>query len=68
MNTMQTKRRLASGISIISVAAALTFATPAGAQATELTLRGKAAAGQEGVARKVNTGATRRTTASADGT
>ena len=68
VNTMQTKRRLASGISIISVAAALTFATPAGAQAAESTLRGKAAAGSEVVAREVNTGATRRTTASADGT
>ena len=68
VNTIQTKRRLASGISIISVAAALTFATPAGAQTAESTLRGTAAPGSEVVAREVNTGSMRKTTANADGT
>ena len=68
MNTIQDKRRLASSISVIAVAAALSFATPAAAQTAGSTLRGTAPAGQEVVATEVNTGAVRKTTANSDGT
>jgi hypothetical protein len=68
VNTRHHKQLLASGISVISIAAALSFATPAGAQTAESTLRGHAAPGVQVVATEINTGAVRQTTASADGT
>lgn len=67
MKITQNKRQLASGISAVAFAAALSFATPAGAQTAESTLRGRAPAGQQVVAREVDTGATRVTTVGADG-
>ncbi len=66
--TFSTKRRLASGISAIAVAAALTIAAPAMAQTAGSTLRGRAPAGAEVVATEVDTGAVRKTAVSADGT
>ena len=68
MNITQQKRQLASGISAVAVAAALSFATPAGAQTAESTLRGHAPAGQQVVATEINTGAVRTTTVGPDGT
>ena len=62
------KRRLASGISAIAVAAALTVATPAFGQSSTSTLQGTAPAGSEVVASQVDTGFVRRTTVRADGT
>lgn len=68
MKTLNNKIRLASGISAISIAAALSFATPAGAQTAESTLRGTAPAGTKVVATEVDTGAVRTATANSDGT
>ena len=55
MSTTSNKRQLSSGISIIAIAAALSFATPADAQTTS-TLQGHAAAGSTVTATDVNTG------------
>lgn len=69
------KRRLAiqlahlgSSFTAIAVAGALAVPTPALAQAGTSTLRGQAPAGAQVVATEIATGATRRTTAGADGT
>jgi outer membrane receptor for ferrienterochelin and colicin len=55
VSTPSNKRQLASGISVIAVAAALTIASPAQAQTTS-TLQGHAAAGSNVTATDVNTG------------
>ena len=55
MNNTLNKRQLTSGISVIAVAAALSFATPAQAQTTS-TLQGHAAAGSTVTATDLNTG------------
>ena len=68
MNITHKKRQLASGISVVAVAAALTVASPAFAQAGTSTLRGHTAPGTEVVATEVNTGIVRKTTAGPDGT
>lgn len=68
MNIISNKRRFANGISVIAVAAALSVATPAFAQAGTSTLRGHVAPGATVVATEVNTGTSRTTTAGADGT
>ena len=68
MNITHKKRQLASGISVVAVAAALSFATPAAAQTAGSTLRGHAPAGQQVVATETSTGAVRTTTVSSDGT
>ena len=62
MNITHKKRQLTSGISIVAVAAAMSFATPAGAQSAGSTLRGHAPAGQQVVATETSTGAVRTTT------
>jgi outer membrane receptor protein involved in Fe transport len=62
------KRRLASGISGVAIAVALTVATPAWAQSSTSTLQGTAPAGAEVVATQPSTGLVRRTTVGADGT
>jgi outer membrane receptor protein involved in Fe transport len=59
VNSLHNKGRLASGISVIAVAAALTIASPAFAQATEATLQGHvdgAKAGTQVVAVDTHTG------------
>ena len=63
-NTLN-KRQLTSGISVIAVAAALSFATPASAQTTS-TLQGHATAGAAVTATDLNTGQV--STAKADAT
>ena len=55
MSTTSNKRQLASGISVIAIAASLAFATPADAQTTS-TLQGHTAAGSTVTATDVNTG------------
>nr|AUN37767.1 OmpA-related protein [uncultured bacterium] len=67
MKSLQNKRQLASSISVIAIATALTVATPAFAQAGSSTLQGRAPAGAEVVATQVDTGTVRRVTANADG-
>jgi outer membrane receptor protein involved in Fe transport len=62
------KRRLASGISGVAIAVALTMATPAWAQSSTSTLQGTAPAGAEVVATQPSTGFVRRTTVGPDGT
>ena len=61
------KRRLASGISGVAIAVALTVATPAWAQSSTSTLQGTAPAGAEVVATQVNTGFVRSVTVQPDG-
>ena len=59
MNTISNKRQLASGISVIAIAAALSFATPAHAQTEFGTLQGHvdgAAAGTKVTATDTHTG------------
>lgn len=68
MNTILNKRTLASGISAIAVAAAMTVATPALAQSSTSTLQGSAPPGSEVIATQVDTGVVRRATVRADGT
>jgi hypothetical protein len=67
VNITHKKRQLASGISVVAIAAALTVATPAFAQAGSSTLQGTAPAGSQVVATQVDTGSVRRVTAGSDG-
>lgn len=57
MNITNNKRQLASGISVIAIAASLSFATPANAQATA-SIEGHAAPGSTVTATDLNTGHT----------
>ena len=67
MNKNSNKRWLASGISGVAVAVALTVATPALAQSSTSTLQGTAPAGAEVVATQANIRLRRRVTAQPDG-
>ena len=60
--------QLGTSLAVIAAASALMVPTPALAQAATSTLRGRAKPGVEVVAKAVDTGSVRRTTASADGT
>jgi outer membrane receptor for ferrienterochelin and colicin len=55
VSTMQNKSRLSTGISVIAISAALTFAAPAAAQTTS-TIQGHAAAGSTVTVTDLNTG------------
>ena len=66
MNITNNKRRLASGISVIAIAAALTIATPAIAQTTS-SIEGHVAPGSTVTATDLNTGHTATATADASG-
>jgi outer membrane receptor for ferrienterochelin and colicin len=66
VNITQKKRQLASGISVFTIAASLTFATPAIAQVTS-SIEGHAAPGSTVTATDVNTGQSNKATADTSG-
>ena len=68
MKSLHNRRRLASGISVIAIATALTVANSALAQGGHFHLQGRAPAGTEVVATQADTGTLRQATVNADGT
>ena len=66
MTTISIKRQLASGISVIAIAGALSVATPASAQTTS-TVQGQAAAGSTVTVTDLNTGRSNSAVAGPDG-
>jgi outer membrane receptor for ferrienterochelin and colicin len=66
VNITNNKRRLASGISVMAIAASLTLAAPASAQTTS-SIEGHVAPGSTVTATDLNTGNTARATADASG-